>query len=61
MGRLVIILALAGVLALLAGRAGAQCDASCGQEPEPIIGMACTDLYPWSCDAHQLYLPEVAK
>lgn len=41
--------------------AQAQCDASCSQVPEPEIGLACTDLHPWSCDANQLYLPAVSR
>lgn len=47
------------VVVMLALPARAQCDATCSPVPEPIIGMACTDLHPWSCDSYQLYLPEV--
>lgn len=49
------------VLALLALPVRAQCDATCSQVPEPIIGMACTDLHPWSCDSYQIFLPEVVR
>ena len=46
--RLTVALVIAvAVLALLALPARAQCDATCSQVPEPIIGMACTDLHPW--------------
>lgn len=57
----VLVLVMAAAAVLNTGTAAAQCDASCAQEPEPIIGTACTDLHPWSCDAHQLYLPGVTK
>lgn len=59
---LVLVLVMAAVLNT--GTAAAQCTPECSQVPEPvipIIGLACTDLHPWSCDAHQLYLPGVAK
>jgi len=60
--RLTVALVIAvAVLALLALPARAQCDATCSQVPEPEIGLACTDLHPWSCDANQLYLPAVSR
>ncbi len=60
----VLVLLMAAAAVLNTGTATAQCTPECSQVPEPvipIIGTACTDLYPWSCDAHQLYLPGVAK
>ena len=57
----VLVLVVAAAAVFNTGTAAAQCDASCAQEPEPIIGMACTDLHPWSCDAYQLYFPQVTS
>lgn len=58
---LIIAVAVLALLALLALPARAQCDATCSPAPEPPIGTACTSLHPWSCDSHQLYLPEVSR
>ncbi len=56
----------AAIIVIMAARlwilpARAQCDTACSQVPEPEIGLACTDLHPWSCDANQLYLPAVSR
>ncbi|MCB0021620.1 MAG: hypothetical protein KDD91_01155 [Caldilinea sp.] len=58
--RAVLALLLAALL-LWPSPAVAQCDPSCRDVPEPEIGLACTDLHPWSCDANQLYLPAVSR
>lgn len=54
-----ILIVMAALLWILPAQA--QCDPSCRDIPEPEIGLACTDLHPWSCDANQLYLPAVSR